>query len=193
MEIFSLSLIALIGAMSPGPDFAIVTSYALAGSRKKALLASLGISLAILIHIAYTFFGLAFVLQESKILFRSIQIVGAIYLSYIGIKLLFSKNSSANLRVESSNRAFITGFLTNMLNPKASLFFLSIFSQMFSCNDLFFLYTAIIVMITLSWFSFLSYIITHQTLLPVFLRFQKGIMKVMGAALLFIATLVLFF
>lgn len=193
MELVSLSLIALLGAMSPGPDFAIVTSYALSGSRKKALLASLGISLAILIHIAYTFFGLAYILQESTFLFKLIQVIGAIYLSYIGIKLILSKNQSANIGVESEKKAFITGFLTNILNPKASLFFLSVFSQLFTSNDLFFVYTVVIVIITLSWFSFLSYIITHKSLLPLFMRFQNVISKIMGTALLLLASLILFY
>lgn len=65
LEILSLALITLLGAMSPGPDFAIVRRHALTGSRKSAILASFGVTTAILIHITYCVLGVAIVIAES--------------------------------------------------------------------------------------------------------------------------------
>lgn len=188
MDLITLSFISLMGAMSPGPDFAIVTRFALTGCRKSAIYASLGITIAILFHLSYCFIGIKLLLQN-QMLFSIIQVFGSLYLGYIGIKLLLAKKTKPN---ESPNlqKAFKTGFFTNLLNPKASLFFISIFSQAgaFGLSSNFLVVSSmIILLITFLWFSSLSFLITNRAFLPFFLKFQSILMKIMGIALLALA------
>lgn len=195
-DVLTLALIALLGAMSPGPDFAIVTRYALTGSRKAALLASLGIAAALLIHAAYCILGLGILLVESPLAFRIVQIIGSCYLAYLGIRLLLPSKPSAPAKPVKSHQAFLSGFLTNLLNPKAALFILSIFAQFVRPETTLptkVLYGLVIALIAMIWFSILSFLITHRYFLPHFKRFQHILMKVMGVILIALALYVIIF
>lgn len=193
-ELLTLALIALLGAMSPGPDFAIVARYAVTGCRKSAYLASLGIGLAILVHVTYCSLGVAVILSESKLLFRIVQIGGSLYLGYLGV-CLFCKESSKFSKQAHKKKALINGFLTNLLNPKATLFILSLYTQFIDPKTpMFFLllYGVTIFLITLLWFFFLSFLMTHKKIVPYFTHFQKFLMKMMGIVLIILALTVVF-
>lgn len=185
MDLFSISILSLMGAMSPGPDFAIVTRFAITGCRKSALFASLGIFIAVLIHLFYSSFGMVF-FQQNKAIFTCIQIIGSIYLFYLGVKFL-TADVKATSKQELKKNAFRSGFFTNMLNPKACLFFLGVFSQIPSDNlsSNFMLYVSgIIALITLLWFCFLSILMTSQVFMPYLIKFQTVLTKVMGVILI---------
>ena len=194
-EVLSIGLISLLGAMSPGPDFAIVTRHALTGSRKAAILTSLGIAAALLVHVTYCSLGVAIVLTESPLLFRLIQIAGSIYLGYLGIKLLIDSKGSTPPKPPHLKKAFFSGFLTNLLNPKATLFILSIYTQFVNVETpihMQIIYGLVIAGAGLLWFCALSLFITHRRFLSSFARFQKVLMKAMGIVLLLLAAFVLF-
>lgn len=196
LDVITLALIALLGAMSPGPDFAIVTRYALTGSRKAALLASLGISAALLVHVTYCVLGIGILLVESPLAFRVIQIIGSCYLGYLGIRLLFPSKAASSSKPFKMHQAFVSGFLTNVLNPKAALFILSIFTQFVHpgtshVRQAF--YGLVISATAMVWFSTLSFLITHHHFLPHFKRFQTVLMKVMGCLLLGLGLYVIIF
>lgn len=196
LEVLTLALVALLGAMSPGPDFAIVTRHALTGSRKSALLASLGISAALLVHVTYCALGIGILLVESPLAFRIVQIIGSCYLGYLGVRLLMSSKSSSDPKPVKTHQAFLSGFLTNVLNPKAALFILSIFTQFVNPETPFWkqgLYGLVIAVTAMAWFSTLSFLITHRYFLPHFKRFQTILMKVMGCLLLGLALYVIIF
>jgi threonine/homoserine/homoserine lactone efflux protein len=130
LEYFAFAFFNLLGLISPGPDFAIVTHYGMKGSRKAAFLVSLGITTAVLVHVLYCILGIAIFLQNSPLLFHGLQLVGAGYLGYVGLQILCPKNETVlGEKKAVSCGAFRTGFLTNLLNPKATLFFLSLFSR----------------------------------------------------------------
>jgi len=129
VDIYLLAMISLFGAMSPGPDFAIVTRFALSGSRRAALMATLGVATAVCIHVTYCILGVGLFLKSSPILFRILQIIGSIYLGYLGVQLLISKKTGTVAASGSLRKAFVSGFFTNLLNPKATLFILSLLTQ----------------------------------------------------------------
>lgn len=192
--LLSLFLISLMGAMSPGPDFAIVTRCGLSGSRKAALFASLGVSAAILIHVTYCSLGLAILIAESPLIFHIIQIGGSLYLGYLGVKLLLPSKDGAKDKIPSPKHAFISGFVTNLLNPKATLFILSVYTQFVEPGTPILrlaLYGIVIAVTALAWFAALSILITHRYFLPHFAKFQKVLMKCMGIILLGLAISVL--
>ena len=128
--------VQLLGLMSPGPDFAIVTKQAITHGRKTGIATAIGITAGISVHVGYSLLGLGYIMTQSILLFNVIKYAGAAYLIYIGIKSLLAKapNSSAPdsptpLAAPSYRKAITTGFLTNVLNPKATLFMFSLFTQ----------------------------------------------------------------
>jgi RhtB (resistance to homoserine/threonine) family protein len=200
--ILTITFISLMAAMSPGPDFAIVTRNCLSGNFSTGFLTALGVSSALLVHVTYCLFGIALVIQESPILFHIIKYLGAAYLFYLGIMLLKEKMSFegspdiAKPQMKKKQRPFLSGFLCNLLNPKATLFVLSLFTQ-FIDPGMTFLAKAfmgsIIAIVCFVWFVLLSYLITHRLLQKHFARFQLIITKTMGFVLCFLALFVAFF
>jgi len=195
-ELLAFIGINLLGAISPGPDFAIVTHYGMKGSRRAALLATLGITAALLIHVLYCVLGVAWFLQSSPILFRSLQLLGAGYLGYLGVRIIASSKTKVEpSKAENLSRgAFRTGFLTNLLNPKATLFLLSLFSQFISPETTVSMKIAFglsIPIVSIAWFSFLSFCITHPSFLPYFQKHQRTFSIIMGGLLIVLAITVI--
>ena len=138
--LLSFTLAAGFLTITPGLDTALVLRSAAVEGRKQALLAGVGICFGCLLWGAAASFGLSALLSVSTFAFDMLRIVGAIYLGYLGIKLLirafagtFSKitvepGSEGDERGDGS-RWFRRGLLTNLLNPKIGVFYLSFLPQ----------------------------------------------------------------
>ena len=143
-EIATITVVAIFMAISPGADFVMVTRNSIFYSRKAGIYSSLGVSMAIWVHVAYSIAGLAVIISSSVVLFSILKYLGAAYLIYIGWKTFTSKammdleknDETANL---SNMKAFKIGFITNVLNPKTTIFFLSIFTQIVTLDTPIFL------------------------------------------------------
>lgn len=196
----TIALISLLGAMSPGPDFAIVTKNSMTGSFRAGFLTALGVSTALLVHVSYCLLGVAILLDESPLLFHTVKYLGSAYLFYLGVMLLKENTSvegSAKDRPQRRTRqnAFLSGFLCNLLNPKATLFVLSLFTQFIHPTMGFWqkaFLGSVIAIVGCIWFIFLSFLITHRHLQRHFARFQVIICKVMGVALCLLSLYVAF-
>lgn len=133
--LFVLMCIFLI--ILPGPDTAIVTKNTLLARRIGGLKTSFGIICALLFHTFAAVFGLSAIIVKSAILFSVIKYAGALYLIYLGMKILWSlikkdKATMNELHTKSqieNKSCFKQGFLTDLLNPKVAIFFLSFFPQ----------------------------------------------------------------
>ena len=129
----ALSLVLAIHAValiSPGPDFAVVTRLALVAGRRSGLWAAAGVAAAIGVYVLVCAFGLSLVLAALPGLSRALSIAGGLYLAWLGIQCLRSRGQLPDAQPQAQrSRAFVTGFLTNLLNPKAMLYFGSILSQ----------------------------------------------------------------
>ncbi|MBI5273958.1 MAG: LysE family transporter [Chlamydiales bacterium] len=198
-KVLSIALISLLGAMSPGPDFAIVTRNCISGTFRSGFLTTLGITTALFVHISYCLFGIALLIMESSLLFHILKYLGAGYLFYLGIILLKEKVSKEGFDtkklIKKKHSPFVSGFLCNILNPKATLFVLSLFTQFIDPNMSFLgkaMMGSIIAITGLVWFSLLSFLITHRLLQKHFARFQMVITKVMGVLLCGLATYIAF-
>ncbi|STO30694.1 Leucine efflux protein [Fusobacterium necrogenes] len=124
---------SVILALIPGSDTMFILGQAIANSRKSGIYSALGICSGILIHTFLAAFGLSLVLKNSITLFNVVKLLGAIYLVYMGIKSIKSKD---NLLLEEKGqlkedlkKSFIQGMVTNILNPKVALFFLAFLPQ----------------------------------------------------------------
>lgn len=198
-SVATVALISLLAAISPGPDFAIVTRNCLSGTFRAGFLTALGVTCALLIHVTYCLFGIAIVIQESPTLFLVLKYLGAGYLFYLGIMLLREKMSPEGApqiaKGIKKHKPFLSGFLCNILNLKATLFVLSLFTQ-FIDPGMGFVWKAMIgsifALITFAWFVLLSFLITHRLLQKHFARFQVVITKAMGAILCLLALYVAF-
>ncbi|MBA3722178.1 MAG: LysE family transporter [Parachlamydiaceae bacterium] len=188
-----VALVAILGAVSPGPDFVIVTKHSLAFSRRTGLYTALGVSLGVFVHIAYCLIGIGFSIAESIFLFNCIKYCGAAYLIYIGLKSLLAKATPAlKMNYEHINhdltpfQALKTGFLANVLNPKATMFFLSVFSQVISPDTKLIIqlaYALEIWLIILGWFCLLAFILSNRKLRSRIVHLQHYFEKGMGVLL----------
>lgn len=194
-QFFIVGLIALLAAMSPGPDFIMVTRNSLLYSRHAGRYTAIGIGLGLLVHVTYAIVGIGYVISRSLILFSTIKLCGAAYLIYLGICSLRSKNNPRQMQstpthdreIPNNPQALKIGFLTNVLNPKASLFMVSLFTQIIKPNTPFqiqIFYGIETALITLLWFIFLATAITHTSVNERLRNFQHHINKVMGVVLI---------
>ena len=194
-QFFSIGLIALLGAMLPGPDFAIVAKNSLLHSRKSGIFTTFGVGAAILVHMTYCVLGLAIVISSSLLLFNVIKYVGATYLIYLGVMSLFSKQSGKLVTTETVEKkseisAFVSfrqGFLCNLLNPKATLFFLSIFTVIIKPDTPMsweILYALEIFFVAVLWFSSLTVILSHPKVQGTLEKAEIYIAKLLGIFLI---------
>ncbi|WP_321794101.1 LysE family translocator [Caballeronia sp. J97] len=137
---FTFFLIAVfLLNVTPGPDTAYIVGRSVAQGRGAGIVSALGISAGCIIHTLACAFGLTAILAASATAFTVIKIAGAIYLIYLGVRLIFAKhddaagarqaNAAEKAAPKSLGQLFAQGFVTNVLNPKVVLFFVSFFPQ----------------------------------------------------------------
>ena len=133
MPLSALLLILAIHAValvSPGPDFAIVTRLAIVSGRRAGLWAAAGVASAIGVYVLLCVLGMSLVLAALPGLSRLLSVAGALYLAWLGIQCLRSRGTLPEAQAPANGgKAYLTGLLTNLLNPKAMLYFGSILSQ----------------------------------------------------------------
>ncbi|WP_261815298.1 LysE family translocator [Vibrio gallicus] len=136
---FSLFLVCLLGAMSPGPSLATVTKHTLAGGRVNGLATSWAHSLGVGFYALITVTGLAVLLHKSELLFVLISCIGALYLAYLGWKSLSSRGGIAKTliigKAQTPLQAAKEGLMISLFNPKIGLFFIALFSQFIAAGE----------------------------------------------------------
>lgn len=194
LQFFSIGLIALLGAMLPGPDFAIVTRNALLHSRQSGFFTAFGVGAAILVHMTYCVLGLAIVIASSLWVYNLIKYIGAAYLIYLGVQSFFSEqiemfSASKNKSKQTSMSNFTSfkqGFFTNLLNPKATLFFLSLFTVVIKPETPFIWQVAIgleIFFVATTWFCCLTMILSHAYIKKLLENAEVYIARLLGLLL----------
>ena len=131
---FTLFLVAaLILAATPGPGIFYVLARTLAGGRREGFYSSIGTFFGGLFHVFAAALGVSAILAASAVAFHTVKYAGAAYLIFLGIKMIRSRNTEFPLNTFApSNGAFRQGVLTEALNPKTALFFLSFIPQFIS-------------------------------------------------------------
>jgi len=139
MEFMTVALVHLLAVASPGPDFAVVVRESVAQGRRAGSWTALGVGCGIFVHVAYSLLGIGLIVSQSIVLFNLFKWLAAAYLGYLGWRALRARPMSLEA-IDGTNapvarsawRAFVIGFVTNGLNPKATLFFLSLFTVVIS-------------------------------------------------------------
>lgn len=191
----TVTLLNLLAAMSPGPDFVVTVRNSLCYSRRSGIFTGLGISVGLVVHLLYCAAGIGYIISKSVVLFSIIKLLGAGYLIYMGIISFTAKISKLDLTKEHSAidlkrmQAFKIGFLTNILNPKVTLFLLSLFSFVIGTETPFYIVltiSLIIVATALIWFIIVSIFFTQQKVQRAYLKYEKLMNRVLGSFLLFL-------
>jgi len=187
------TLVHLLALISPGPDFIMAVRNSLVYSRKTGLWTAVGFGFGIAVHILYCLAGLAVVISKSILIFNTIKFLGAGYLIYIGLKSFYAKSSKLDVGEYKKKdditalSAVKTGFLTNVLNPKATLFFLSLFTFVISPNTpmiIMLIMGSIMIINTILWFSLVAVLLSQKRIRMIFEKFQNVFNKTFGGLLI---------
>ena len=192
-EFVTLAVAHALAVASPGPDFAIVLRQSLRHGRRAALWTSVGIGCGLCIHITYSLLGLGLVLTRSATALTVVKWLGAAYLAWIGVQALLAKPREGDLDLTvttnepTAHAAWTTGFLVNLLNPKAALFFLSLFPLAVSPTTPRLIqagYSVWMTVTTVLWFSFVALVFTRGEVRRAFLRHGHWIDRALGVVFL---------
>lgn len=188
-----VATIATLGMLSPGPDFFLVIKNAARYQRSAAMMTALGVILGVATHMSYCVAGLAVVITTTPWLFNFLQYAGAGYLIWVGLQALLARgDSKMNIndlpqQQTSLKRAFLQGYLCNLLNPKATLFFLAVFTQVLQIDSTVMeklWYAAIIWVLALIWWPLLVVLIQSEPVRRGLAKFQRIVDKLLGGVLI---------
>lgn len=188
-----VAMVHMIALASPGPDFFFVSQTAASRSRKEAMMGVIGITLGVAVWAAVALMGLHLILQKMAWLHQIITVGGGLYLCWMGWQLLKSARSKKQaggageedvaVTLPARGRTFMRGLLTNLSNPKAVVYFGSVFSMFVSDSvsggerSAIFL---LIVVETLAWFSLVAMVFALPKMRRGYQRLAKWIDGVAG-------------
>lgn len=201
-EFAVIALAHLFAVASPGPDFAVVLRQTLSHGTRAGIWTSAGIASGIGLHVTYCLLGVALVIVNTPSLFSLLKLCAAAMLLVLGAQslraglnaLLTRKDdhqvetsgSAASTADWSAKGVYVTGFLTNGFNPKATLFFLALFSAVISPQTSSFaqaLYGAYLAIATFLWFALLSCLVGKEGVRRLVLRVAPWVDTGMGVLL----------
>lgn len=178
--LITLASVHFIALMSPGPDFALVVQNATRYGRQTGVYIALGLSFGILLHAILSLTGVSYLVHQQPTLFALVQIAGGSYLLYLGFgalkgtwqtlsskSIVSEQQYSPDLLLNNKRQAFSRGFATNILNPKALVFFISLMSTLVPASmSLTGKGIALVILwsLSLAWFSFLAWALSTERL-----------------------------
>ncbi len=192
-QFLTIAFVHLLAVASPGPDFAIVVRQSVTYGKATALWTSMGVGTGIFLHVCYSLMGIGVIVSQSVFAFTVMKFIGAAYLVFIGWKALRANPSSTQVHsgrkhnVPGIGRAFWTGFLTNGLNPKATLFFLSLFTVVIVPGTPLIVqafYGVYMAFATAIWFAGISLLFGNDSVRRVFSKIGHWFERLMGGVLL---------
>lgn len=189
----SAAIAHLLAVMSPGPDTAIIFQQSFAKGRNSGILTALGIGFGIFLHCLLAISGISILLYSTEEARFIIKILGASYLIYVGFQsLLLQDSSEPKTRTTIFTHPFLIGLITNILNIKAFLFTVSLFSFINLQPDslMSWIYLFYFPVITAAWFSFVSYALTHDALGDIFDQYNPKIQFASSAFILALGLLI---
>ena len=197
IELVAVASITVLAVISPGADFAMVTRNSLLHGRRAGLLAALGIASGVQLHVLYSMLGVALLIQQSPQWFDVIKLAGAVYLMYVGWQTIRSRPATdmSDNRPQhlSTLAAWRSGFFTNALNPKTTLFVVSVYAQVVQPGTSLAVQIGYGLFMSLAhwiWFSVVTVVFSEPRLCKQMLRRQRllnggigGVLMVLGLSL----------
>lgn len=200
-ELWAFAVISLLLVISPGPNSVLVVKT-VAGQGVRASVENIfGLVSATFVHGAISILGLSAIILQSAEIFTIVKYIGAAYLLYLGMKTILASlkkspvsQECVSVQLEKSKfyQNYIEGFLTQLLNPKVSMFYLAAFPQFISLENTSYLWPFLLVAIHASiifaWFMAVSIFLSkvkHQSRSS---RFSIWFQRVSGGALVYFGT-----
>lgn len=192
-EFLTVVIIHLLAVMSPGPDFILISRNALVYSRKVGIYSAIGLGLGILVHVTYSLVGIGLIISKSILLFSILKFAGAGYLIYIGYRCIKAQPHDAQtVALERRDdlgkfAAIRVGFLTNVLNPKATLFFFALFTQVINPHTpkgIQVLYGLEMSAMTFAWFALVATFLSHRLIRERFVSTAHYLERFFGVLLI---------
>ncbi|MFD6971686.1 LysE family translocator [Streptomyces sp. NPDC059979] len=189
-EVIAVAVITLLAVISPGADFAMVVRNSYLYGRPTGLFAAAGVAAGVLVHVSYTMLGVGLLIASSTTLFTVIKLAGAAYLVWIGIRT-FRARAEVTVDLESKPQltrlgAMRSGFLTNVLNPKTTLFVVSTFTQVVNPDTPLWQqagYGLFMSAAHLGWFAAVALFFSVSRLRDRMLKAQKALNRAIGSVL----------
>lgn len=196
-EFIAIAVAHLFAVASPGPDFAVIMRQCVTAGTRAGVWTAMGVGAGIFLHVSYCILGVALLLSRSQTLFAVTKLLGAAYLFYLGVQAFrasMQEQAVAGVASEEISvrpwRAFGLGFLTNGLNPKATLFFLALFSVVIDAAtplSVQLLYGLYLGLATFAWFAGLSLLLGRPAVRAFLLRAGVWFERGMGLVLILLA------
>jgi len=191
VEFATVAVVHLLAVASPGPDFAVVVRQSVSFGLRSGIATALGVGCGNFLHVSYSLLGIGLVIAQSVLVFNLLKWLAAGYLFYIGIKALRARPAESGVVAESAprqqgRRAFTQGFITCALNPKATLFFLSLFAVVISPQTPSWVragYGVYLALATTLWFFLVARLFSLPRVRTGFARMGHWFDRVMGAVL----------
>lgn len=192
-EFLSLMAVFLVAAVTPGADFACVMRESVVHGRRAGILAAIGVGSAILVHVGYTVLGIGLIVAHSVVAFTIVKGVGAAYLVWLGVKSFrapapaLPDPGTHDPAARPARRSLTIGALTNLLNPKATLFFVSLFSTIVSPQTPLLLqlgYGVAMAVTLAAWFMIVAVFLTTGAARAAFARAGRWFNRVTGLVLI---------
>lgn len=192
MHFYNWLTVVTVGFLTviiPGPNMAVVVRNSLTHTRQSGLYTAVGLALGNIVHIAYCLVGIGVLISKSILLFTVIKFTGAGYLIFLGLKALrpqpsaIAKDTPGQLPF-GVVPALRNGFFTDLLNPKATLFFLALFTQIIDKGTPFFAqlgYAMTIVVLEFLFLAFLAMSIGQQSVRQRLQAVNGHMAKITGA------------
>lgn len=194
MEFLTVALVHLLAVASPGPDFAVVVRESVTQGQRAGLWTALGVGSGIFVHIAYSLLGIGLIVSQSILLFNLFKWLAAGYLVYLGWKALRARPqleaatlTAGPVPTRRARQAFTVGFVTNGLNPKATLFFLSLFTVVISHDTPLAVqagYGLYLACATTLWFCLVAWLFSRDRVRAGFARMGHWFDRLTGAVLI---------
>jgi RhtB (resistance to homoserine/threonine) family protein len=188
-------VVGSLAMVSPGPNFAITLKHSLLHSRRAGVWTAVGVAAGNLLHVVFSLLGIAVIVSQSVLLFNTLKWFGAAYLVYIGLKSLLAKRYGEDEAFEArgssgrlgSSRALWSSFLVSALNPKVTLFYLVLFTQVIEPGTPLWarvVYGLTAVALSFGWYALVAAFVSHGAVRDRFAAGAHWIERATGAVLI---------
>lgn len=199
---FALACVQLAATMSPGPAFVLSVRNAMRYDLRSGLFTALGLGFGVGAHVCFIMIGFSVIITKYILLYNFIKYAGAAYLIYIGLKALRSKKTNDQSATDagqelivremqkpvlSARKSFTMGLMTNLLNPKAVVFFTAVYSQFLTPHtpfEIHVLYGFTSVTIETLWFSGVALVLANPVVKSKFMSIVHWIERGCGGLMI---------
>ena len=187
--------VCVAGAMSPGPSLALIIRNSITINRFAGFMTSAGHGLGMGVYAVFAVTGLSIILTANELLFQLIQIIGILFLLYLGFQFIFKKNEDIDkIKEQKSINSFLQGFLIAIFNPKILIWFSAVFSQFVKIDASFYSHSILVVTASVIdgiWYIIVSLVVTSYGMNDFFQKRQGIIQKISGFILVLIGILLI--